>query len=139
MKMDRRGVTALPIKLLIITTILTLSLPMISEALESNEDNINTELMESESERIVNAARTVYYSLSGATKIVEIDVPEGCRMILGGEGDDAYGIHMYCGSELTSEHWMEKPIVPFTQMIELTGHVSMTITANDDGIEVNVI
>ncbi len=139
MKMDRRGVTALPIKLLIITIILSLSLPMIANVLESNENDVNTELMETESRRISNAATSVYYSMNGATKIVEIDVPDGCRMILGGEGNDAYAIHMYCGGEMTSEHWMDKPILSFRGMIELNGRCTLSITTNGNFIEVTQI
>lgn len=139
MRMDRRGVTALPIKLLIITIILSLSLPMISEALESNEDDVNTELMESESRRIANAATSVYYSMNGATRMVEIDVPEGCSMVLGGEGNGAYAIHMYCGGELTSEHWMEKPILSFKDTIELYGDCTLSITTDGNLIEVDRI
>ena len=139
MKMDRRGVTALPIKLLIITIVLSLSLPVIAGVLESNEDDVNTELMETESKRIANAATSVYYSMNGATKMVEIDVPEGCRMVLGGEGDDAYAIHMYCGGKLTSEHWMEKPILSFKDRIELYGYSTLSITTDGDQIEVTRI
>ena len=46
MKMDRRGVTALPIKLLIITILVTISIPMISDVMESTEDTMNTRSME---------------------------------------------------------------------------------------------
>ena len=139
MKMDRRGVTALPIKLLIITILVTIYLPAISSALDSNESIVNTELMEDESDKISNAARSVYYSMNGATKIVEIDVPEGCRMILGGEGDDAYAIHMFCNGDMTSERWMEKPILSFDRAVELTGNSTIALTTMDNKIEVRVL
>lgn len=139
MKMDRRGVTALPIKLLIITTIVCLSIPFITEALGSNEDSVNTQIMESESKRIANAATSVYYSMNGATKMVEIDIPDGCKMILGGEGNDAYAIHMYCGEERTSKHNMDKPILCFGNCLTLYGNCILSITTNGHVIEVTQI
>ena len=139
MKMDRRGVTALPIKLLIITVIVSLSLPLIAGALESNENSVNTELMESESKRIANAATSVYYSMNGATKMVEVEIPDGCRMVLGGEGDDAYAIHMYCGHEMTSKHWMDKPLLSFNKSLTLYGNCTLSITTYGHIIEVTQI
>ncbi|MBO7205602.1 MAG: hypothetical protein J6V08_04200 [Candidatus Methanomethylophilaceae archaeon] len=136
MKMDRRGVTALPIKLLIITILVTISIPMISDVMESTEDTMNTRIMEDESDKISNAVRSVYYSMNGARKVVEIDVPDGCRMILGGDGDDAYAIHMYCGGELMSQRWMEKPILSFDDAVELAGNCTISITTTDRAIEV---
>lgn len=139
MKMDRRGITALPIKLLIITTIVALSLPMIMDAVDTNDDMINTEHMESESRKIVNAATATYYSMNGATKIIEISVPEDCTMILGGYGDDAYGIHMYCGTELMSQQWFEKPILSFTNISVISDDCVLSITTMDKRIEVTAL
>ena len=139
MKMDRRGITALPIKLLIITTIVALSIPMIVDAVDMNGDMMNTEHMESESRRIVNAATATYYSMNGSTKIIEITVPDDCTMILGGYGDDAYGIHMYCGAELMSQQWFEKPILSFADISVISDDCILSITTVDKMIEVTAL
>ena len=139
MKMDRRGVTALPIKLLIITIIVSISLPFVSEAIESNENSVNTKLMEAESKRIADAATAVYYSMNGATKLVDVSIPEGCMIVLGGDGDDAYAIHMYCGTEKTSKHWMDKPLLSFGTCLTLYGDSILSITTDGHFIEVTQI
>lgn len=138
MKMDRRGVTALPIKLLIISIILTLSFPIIIEAFESNEREVNAELMDSEARKVMGAATSVYYSMNGATRMVEVEVPDGCTMILGGEGDDAYGIHMYQGGEMISQQWLDKPILSFSNVTFLTHPCVLSITTEGKSIEVTV-
>lgn len=139
MKMGRRGVIALPIKLLIITVVLSLTLPMVMDAYQSGENGIDTEKMEREADRIVDAATAVYYSMNGATKMIEIDVPDNCYMVLGGENDDAYAIHMYCGVELTSEHVIEKPALSFARTVVIDRDCVLSISTTGNTIEVTMV
>ena len=139
MKMDKRGVTALPIKLLIITVLLTISTPMIADAIESNESDICMEFLESESKRISNAATSVYYSMNGAAKMVEVEIPDGYSIVIGGEGNDAYGIHVYCGNNRVSDYWMDKPILRFINVLALYDDCLISVTSVSDGVEVAII
>ena len=60
-------------------------------------------------------------------------------MVLGGEGQESYAIHMYRGSEEIGKHWMEKPMIPFKEMITIEGHATLRISADTAGIEVEQV
>ena len=139
MRMNRKAVTDLPIKLLIISIILAVSLPVISECLDSGIDGMDRSQMDSESQRIASAAASAYYSSEGDGRYLEIDVPEGCYMVLGGNGADSYGIHMYRGSEEVSTHWMEKPMIPFVGETVLEGKSMIRVSADTEGILVSTV
>ena len=139
MRMDRKAVTDLPIKLLIISIILSISLPIIADSLDTGIGGMDRSQMDSESQRIANAAASSYYSSEGDGKYLEIDIPEGCTLVLGGEGTDSYGIHMYRGSEEISTYWMEKPMIPFIGTVVLEGHCTVRISADSAGIRVGTV
>lgn len=139
MNMNRRGVIALPIKLLLVSIVLTISLPMIVDVMESNQDAVEMEKMETEADRITRAITSVYYSMYGATKRVEIDVPEGCMMVLGGQGDDAYSIRMFSGDDVLSTRWMEKPIVPFRKEVSISGSATIEISMKEEMVSVRLL
>jgi len=95
--------------------------------------------MDGESERIAVAAASAYYSSEGGCRYLDIDVPDGCTMVLGGDGTDSYGIHMYRGSEEVSTHWMEKPMIPFVGETVLEGRSTIRVSADTQGIWVSTV
>ncbi len=134
MRMNRKAVTDLPIKLLIISVILAISVPIVFGSLDSSRDGMDRTQMENESQRIAGAAASTYYSALGDGRYVEVDVPEGCTIVLGGDGEDAYGIHMYRGSERVSTHWMEKPCIPFIGETIVEGKAIIHMSSESGGI-----
>ena len=139
MRMNKKGVISTPIKLLMISVILIVSFPIMAGALESGEKTMDVNTMENESRRIADAASSVYYSVNGATRTLEVNIPDGCRIVIGGKGDDAFAIHMYCNGKLSSERWMEKPIIPFSDITEISGTRTLSISFSDGATEVRVI
>ena len=139
MRMDRRAITGLPVKLLVISVILTVSIPIVSSSLDSGMSEMDRNQMDSEAQRIANAVSGAYYSSIGDCKYIETDIPSGCTLVLGGEGQDAYAIHMHRGSEEIGKHWMEKPMIPFKDMLTIEGHAMLRISADTAGIEVEQV
>jgi hypothetical protein len=139
MRMNRKAVTDLPIKLLIISVILSVSLPIIADSLDTGISGMDRSQMDSESQRIAGAAASSYYSTEGDGKYLEISIPEGCYLVLGGEGTDSYGIHMYRGSEEISTYWMEKPMIPFVGTTILEGSGMIRVSADTSGIRVGTV
>ena len=139
MKMDRKAVTDLPIKLLVISIILTISIPIVTGAADIGERNMDLAQMENEAGRIGNAVATVYYSQNGYEKCIDVDVPEGCSMVVGGHGRDAYGIHLFRASDEIGTYWMEKPIISLGQGPELFGHVTLRIDMDGRGARVGLL
>lgn len=136
MRMNRKAVTDLPIKLLIISVILSVSLPIIADSLDSSRSGMDMTQMESESQRIAGAAASVYYSSEGSGRYLDLEIPEGCILVLGGKGEESFAIHMYRGSEEIGKYWMEKPMIPFKETIRLEGCVYVCISADGTGITV---
>lgn len=136
MRMDRRAVTGLPVKLLVIMIIMGSMVPVMMNYLDSGMSDMDRNRMDGEAQRLTNAVSGVYYSSVGDSKYVEIDIPQGCTMVLGGEGQEAYAIHLYRGSEEVGKHWMEKPMIPFKDMTVIEGRTTIRVTADTDGIGV---
>ncbi len=138
MRLNRKGVTDLPIKLLVISVILSLSIPIIVQSVEASDINMDRTQMENESRKISNTVTTVYYSMYGTERTVEVSVPQGCYMILGGSGDDAFSIRMYRGDSEVSRHWMEKPIISFKDETMISGNCTVGITTSGQKINIEV-
>lgn len=136
MRMDRKAMTGLPVKLLVIMIVLGSMVPVLMDYLDSGISDMERNQMDGEAQRLVNAVSGVYYSSVGDSKYVEIEVPQGCTMVLGGEGQDAYAIHLYRGSEEVGKHWMEKPMIPFKDTTVIEGTTTLRVTADMEGIEV---
>ena len=136
MRMDRRAITGLPVKLLVISAILALCIPVVSGSLDSGMTEMDRNQMDGEAQRIANAVSGAYYSSVGDQKYLETYIPSGCTLVLGGEGEDSYAIHMYRGSEEIGKHWMEKPMIPFKDTLTIEGRTMLRISADTTGIEV---
>ena len=52
MRMDRRAITGLPVKLLVISIILTVSIPIVSSSLDSGMSEMDRNQMNGEAQRI---------------------------------------------------------------------------------------
>ena len=136
MRLNRKAVTDLPIKLLVISILLSVSLPILAGAVDSSERNMDVSLMEDEAARIGNAVAAAYYTSYGGERYIEVDIPDGCSIVLGGEGDDAYAMHMMVGGEVAGVRWMENPLLPFYETVTVSGHGTLCVSADDGGIRV---
>lgn len=133
---NRRGVTDLPIKLLVVSILLSVSIPIIAGAVESGERNMDLAQMEDEAVRIGNAIASAYYTSGSSERFVEVNIPDGCYIVAGGDGRDAYAMHLYRGGEEIGTHWMEKPLIPFAEEATIAGHCVLAVTADADGARV---
>ena len=76
---DRRGVVELPIKLMVVMILLTLMMPMLSNAAESSERDMNCSVAVREAERINDSLRTVYFSGAGSAVTVDVEPLQDAR------------------------------------------------------------
>ena len=133
----------LPVRLMVVMVLLSISLPIVSQALEGNMENMMTSEMEQETDRVMNAMAMVHYSGSGSSRTVEVDLPQGCELSLGGEGSKAYCIRSSCNGKVTSTEYFERPVMKVESEITVTGHVTLLLRdAHHDGIpavEVSVL
>ncbi len=140
---DRKAVIGMPIKLLIVMVILTISIPIVHNALEINEESMMGTKMDRECDRITDCVRDIYYSGIGSVKTVEIDLPQGCELVIGGKGADAYCIASYFEGKRLSTTYMDGPVVRFADELYVSGDTRLRMgVALVDGeyvIEVSVV
>ncbi len=127
---DERGIMSLPIKLMITMVIIALSIPMLTDALDHNQEDVAAAEMTQEADKIKNAACLAHFSGTGCSRTVEISLPAGCEMCVGGEGSNAYSIRMVYNGNLVSTEYFESPVLKINQEITLTGHMTLKLTSN---------
>ena len=92
---DRKAVMSMPIKLLIILVILSLSIPIIYSAMEFNQESMMDVRMDKECDKIIGCVREIYYSGTGSIRTIDTELPQGCELVIGGNDGDAYWIRSY--------------------------------------------
>ena len=140
---DRRGVMSLPVKLMITMVVIAVSIPMLTAALDSNQEDMAGAEMIQETEKFKNAANLAHFSGNGCSRTVEIDLPAGCEMSVGGTGSDAYSIRMVYNGDLVSTEYFESPVLKISQEMTFTGHMTLKLTSVEGNkvpeIEVTVL
>ena len=140
---DRGGIMSLPVKLMITMVIIALSVPMLTSALDSSQEDMAGAEMSHEVQKFKNAANLVHFSGNGCSRTVEIDLPAGCEMSVGGKGSDAYSIRTAYNGELISTEYFESPVLKICNEMTFTGHMILKLTSVEGDtvpeIEVSVL
>ena len=145
MKLNRKGVIDLPVKLMVVVLIVSLSIPLLANAMERGQADSATSAMNSETDRIFNAVAAVHYSGAGSSRTVSVTMPDGCEIYIpGGSGSDAYSVKMMFKGDQTAVRYMDRPPVRFfTDGILISGSCLLLITSDtvngEPGVRVDVI
>jgi len=128
-KLGRKGVTDLPIKLMVVVLVISLSLPMLADAVERGESKNAALIMNHEISEIFNAVTAVHYSGIGCSRTVSVTIPDGCEILIpGGNGSDGYSMKMTFKGREVGTRYMERPPVQFvTDGLTLSGSVMLLI------------
>ena len=131
MKFGKRGVADLPIRLMIVVLIVCISIPLLTNAMERGESNNAASAMNSEIDKIFNAAAAVHYSGIGCSRTVTIAIPDGSEMTMpGGGGSDGYSIKMMFKGRDAGVRYMDNPPIRFaTDGITISGSVMLLMTS----------
>ena len=140
---NRKGIMSLPIKLMVIMIVVSISLPILTGVMEDSERDMADAEMGQEADRFMNAAVLAHHSGNGSSRTVTIDLPEGCELAVGGDGSDAFCVRSIFGGEVVSKRYFETPVLMITEAMTFTGKVSLKLTSVDTGsvpgIEVTVL
>ena len=140
---DRGGIMSLPVKLMVTMVIIALSVPMLTSALESNQEDMAGAEMMQEAERFKNAACLAHFSGNGCSRTVELNIPTGCEMCVGGEGSNGFSIRMFHNGNLISTSYFESPVLKIDQEMTFTGQMMLKLTSVEGNkipeIEVTVL
>lgn len=134
LRKNRKGVMELPIKLMVVMILLTVSLPIISNAVENNETDMMTAEAEQEAGRIISSMSSAHYSGIGTSVTVNVDLPAGSEIHIGGSGSDAYSLRIVWNGNVTSTHYFEKPVIKITNETTVTGHCTLMLTSVEGDI-----
>ncbi len=130
---DRKGTMDLPVKLMITMVIITAFIPVLTNALDENRENMAETEMQQEIEKLKNAAAMVCYSGYGSVRTVELDLPAGCEIWIGGEGSDAYSIRSVFNGKEVAKDYFERPSLKVPDELCLNGRITLKLTSFDCG------
>ena len=133
MKMNKRAVLDLPIRIVVVLAVLAASLPFIGSALEHNEEATTAAALENQVGRITNAAAVVYFSGEGSCRTVDLDIPSGCSIAVGGNGGEAYSVRGIMGNKIVYTGYMDKPSVGFSDETVLSGKCTVLVRCSEGG------
>ena len=140
---NKKGVLGLPIKLLLIMAILAVTIPIVTQAMGESQGNIAEAEMHHESMKFKNAATLAHFSGNGCSRTVDIELPAGCELQIGGSGENAYCIRSVYNGEIVSKEYFEQPAFRIDDEMIITGKVSLKLTNIETGnipeIEVTVL
>ena len=109
----------LPIRLMVVFLLLSISVPLIANAIEQSEENTMETAMEHEIGRLYDSIIIVYYSGTGSSRTVSVNVPVGCEMYIGGDDSNAYSIRSSFKGSIGPSRYMETPNVELLSDITL--------------------
>lgn len=98
---DRKGLEGLPLKLMIIFLILSLTMPILMESAEYYDVLVIKKNLIIEAEKIRRGAYSVYLSGPGNLRTIDVEIPEGtfgqvCRLEFGGSVNDSASLMIKC-------------------------------------------
>lgn len=132
MKMNRGAVIDLPIRLAVVMAVLALSVPFIGSTLDYNEERTSAAVLESQVTRITNAAAVVYFSGEGSCRTVDLDIPSGCSISLGGDEGDAYSVRGIFDGKVVAKAYMDRPSVTFSSELSLCGKCTVLVKCSSE-------
>ncbi len=130
---NRKGTMDLPVKLMITMVIITAFIPVLSDALNDNQENMAGTVMDQEVGKLKNAAAMVCYSGYGSSRTVELDLPAGCEIWIGGDGSEAYCIRSVCDGRVIAKDYFERPSVKVPEQMIINGRITLKVTSIDCG------
>lgn len=132
---DRKGVIDLPVKLMVVVLIISISVPLLTDAVERGEADNASYAMNSEIERIFKAVAAVHYSGIGSSRTVSVSIPDGCGITIpGGDGSDGYSVKMSFKGHDLGTRFMDRPPVRFISGgLVITGNCLLLITSDISG------
>ena len=139
--MDCKGVTGFPMRLAVTAVILSLCTPILAEMADGfREHACETEAMRQIS-IIEDVSSSLYFNGPGASRVVDVCVPAGYELWVGGEGTDAFSVSLMYGDIPVRKVFMDHPSVAFSgDCFRITGKVTLKLECqhSDSGCTIGV-
>lgn len=133
MRLGRKAAVGMPVRLTAVFLALTLSIPILADSVERTKSDMATTELDNEIGRIIDAASIVYFSGSGSSKTVQVDVPEGCEIRIGMASGDPYRMTGYKNGGKVVDRCITSPTFPVLGSAIVTGSCNIVLKNVDDG------
>ena len=124
---------SLPIKLLLVMAVIAVTLPIVTGVMDDSQGNMAEAEMHHEAMKFKTAASLAHFSGNGCSRTVDIELPAGCELVIGGNGEDAYCIRSVYNGEVVAREYFEQPAFRINEEMIITGNVSLKLTSFEDG------
>ena len=140
MRTDDRGVLDMPVRLAVAILIIATVTPVLMGMVGTAEDVMSSSEAEVEADRLCDGISRAYYGGEGTMVSVELSIPAGQSLELG--GDERSVIRILDGGMEVDRVYIERPAVPVLEPVTITGRTVVTIQSGvsdgDYGVWVSV-
>lgn len=114
--------------------VIGLMAPMVINAAEDSQTEISHADLWRESGTLKDAIGRVYYGGTGTSVSVEMDIPAGQSILVGGDGADAFTMRLLDSEEQVGIVYLDSPTVRITNgPVAISGPGTVTVRAVNDG------
>lgn len=140
MKLDRKGMVGFPMRLAIAFLILSISVPAAMSAIGNIDGDSRMSSVSGEAEKLADTMANAYYSGNGSRFTVDLEIEDGCMVIVGGDGSEAYSIKVVCDDDMSVIPLDRPSIRVIGGSVTLAGdcHVICTCTCDENGYGMTV-
>lgn len=109
---DRRGLEGLPLKLLLVALLISLSLPVVASTMDDYRTNVEEAALGAEVSRLASSISEVHAAGEGNVRFITAGVPAGDVAIeIGGEGIDAMSVRGVVAGHVVRTMYLDDPPV----------------------------
>ena len=129
----------MPLKLMVSFLIISLVLPSVGMMVSEVREDLSSQDLDAETDRIVECIYRTYRSGTGATESVTVDIPPGGSILIGGTGIDSHTVRVCHEGEVVETIGLDRAPVRLSEaLMELTGRCTVTFqcTETDTGLVV---
>ena len=127
---DRHGIISLPIKLTVSILVIGLAVPIVLAMADNVMEQDTVMELEDCGRQLKDALTRTYYSGVGNSQSVQISVPAGGTLCVGGEGSERYAIRLLNDGEQVGRVYLDNPVFSvYGDVTALSGHCYLTLTS----------
>lgn len=126
----------MPVRLAVAVLVIATMTPLLLGLVGAAEDSMSSREAGSEARTLHEGMARAYYGGAGTVVTVELSIPLGQSLRVGGEGGDAYVIRVMDGAEVVDRVYMERPSVRVLgDVLDIAGNARVTIeTVSEEGV-----
>ena len=143
MRMNRKGMIGMPVRLAVTFLILAITVPLLMGVTDDLREDVGASDLMVQAGIVSETAGKAYYAGIGSAFTVNVSIDHNSRLIIGGDGSDAYTVRMIYGDKETGKIVMDRPLVKISKEISVSCENTLMFVCVRDGsgsaVEVSVV